>query len=79
MPEVRPSGADACSPGDWGHVLGVRVHLLARSLTPSPGYTDSKTYDMGLAGTLVAPNDRYKRHLYSAMVIAFNLAGPREK
>ncbi len=72
-------GADACSPGDWSNVMAVQVHLLARNLTPSPGYTDTKTYDMGLAGTLAAPNDRYKRHLYSAMVIAFNLAGPREQ
>jgi type IV pilus assembly protein PilW len=72
-------GVDACSPGDWRQVIGVRVHLLARNLTPSPGYTDTKTYDMGLAGTLAAPNDRYKRHLYSAMVIAFNLAGVRER
>ena len=72
-------GADACSPGDWNNVIGVQLHLLARNLTPSPGYTDIKTYDMGLAGMLPAPNDRYKRHLYSAMVIAFNLAGPRER
>lgn len=73
------NGADPCSPGDWSNVMGVQVYLLARNLTPSPGYTDTKTYDMGLAGTPAATNDRYKRHLYSAMVIAFNLAGLREK
>lgn len=72
-------GADPCSSGDWSNVLGVQVYLLARNLTPSPGYIDTKTYDMGLAGTLAATNDRYKRHLYSAMVVAFNLAGPRER
>lgn len=72
-------GADPCSAGDWSRVMGVRVHLLARSLTPSPGHTNTRTYDMGLAGTLAPPNDRYRRHLYGAMVIAYNLAGPRER
>ena len=70
---------DTCSPGDWSNVVAVQVHLLARNLTPSPGYTDTKTYDMGLAGRLAAPNDHYKRHLYSTMIIAYNLAGTRER
>ena len=73
------TGADPCSPADWNNVMAVRVYLLARNLTPSPGYTDAKTYEMGLAGVQPAPNDRYKRHLYSATVTAFNQAGPREK
>ncbi|MBK7470561.1 MAG: PilW family protein [Betaproteobacteria bacterium] len=71
--------ADPCSPDDWRQVIGVRIHLLARNLTPTPGHVDAKTYDMGLAGVLAAPNDRYRRHLYSALVIAHNLAGPRER
>ena len=73
------NGADPCSPADWNNVMAVRVYLLARNLTPSPGYADNKTYEMGLAGVLAAPGDRYKRHLYSATVTAFNQAGPREK
>ncbi|MBK7471313.1 MAG: PilW family protein, partial [Betaproteobacteria bacterium] len=27
--------ADPCSPDDWRRVIGVRVHLLARHLTPA--------------------------------------------
>ncbi len=72
-------GADPCSAADWSNVMAVRVFLLARNLTPSPGYIDTKTYDMGLAGPLPAPTDRFKRHLYSATVTAFNQAGPRER
>ena len=73
------SGSDGCSISDWNNVIGVQVHLLARSTTPAPGYVDRKTYDMGLAGTLPAFGDGYKRHRFSAMVTAYNRSGPRER
>jgi type IV pilus assembly protein PilW len=56
-----------------------KVYLLARNIASTPGYVDNKTYDMGLAGTIAAPNDAFKRHLFSAMVIAYNQAGLREQ
>ena len=73
------AGADGCSLSDWQNVIGVQVHLLARSLSPSPGYVDRKVYDMGLAGALPAFGDGYKRHRFSAMTTAQNRTGPRER
>ena len=72
------SGIDPCTAADWASVVAVQVRLLARNLSPSAGYRDTKTYDMGLAGTIPAPNDAYKRHLYGAQILAFNLAGLHE-
>jgi type IV pilus assembly protein PilW len=73
------SGIDACTVADWRNVMAVQVRLLSRNLTKSAGYTDAKTYDMGLAGTIAAPNDGYKRHSYSSLVIVYNHTGPREQ
>ena len=72
-------GVDECSASDWQNVIGVQVHLLARSLTPTPGHVDRKTYAMGLAGTLPPFGDGYRRHRYSTMVSAYNRIGPRER
>ena len=72
------AGINACTAADWSNVLAVQVRLLSRTLAPSPGYRDTKTYDMGLAGVIAAPNDAFKRHLFGAVVAAYNLAGPRE-
>ena len=72
------AGVDACSLADWTNVMAVKVHLLARNLGKTIDYSDAKTYNMGLAGTIAAPGDGYKRHLYSALVIAHNQTGPRE-
>ncbi|MEP7083155.1 MAG: PilW family protein [Betaproteobacteria bacterium] len=73
------ASTDPCAVADWQNVMAVRVFLLARNLTPSPAYLDTKTYDMGLAGVIGPANDRFKRHLYSATVTAFNQTGPRER
>ncbi len=73
------TGADGCTTSDWQSVIGVQVHLLARSLTPTPGHVDRKVYTMGLAGTLPPFADGYRRHRYSAMVTAYNRLGPRER
>jgi type IV pilus assembly protein PilW len=77
------TAVDACdtAPNDWTNVLAVRTTLLARNIAASPEYSDTKTYDMGLAGTLsfsAAADIHYKRHQYSAVVMALNPAGPRE-
>lgn len=72
------AGVDPCSETDWSDVIAVQVRLLSRSLSPSPGYVDNKAYDMGLAGIIPARNDGYRRHLFGALVTAYNLAGQRE-
>lgn len=62
---------------DWVNVVAVRVNLLARNNETSMGYTDSKTYNLGMAGT-VAPGGSYKRHAYTEVTRAINPSGRRE-
>ncbi len=65
---------------NWANVMAVRVHILARNTEPSAGWTDSRTYDMGLAPGNVGPfNDHIKRHAYSALVRLYNGSGQREQ
>ncbi len=73
------AGVDPCTAADWSNIIAVQIRLLSRTLTPSPGHRDTKTYNMGLAGVIAAPNDAFKRHLFGAVVTAYNIAGPREK
>lgn len=63
---------------DWSNVMSVRLNILARNLERSPGYTDSKTYDMGGAGT-TTPGGPFKRHVYNTTVRLVNPASRREQ
>lgn len=67
------------SPTDWSNVMAVRVNLLARNTDSSPGYVDSKTYYLGLAGNVGPFNDGFKRHAFSALIRATNPSGRREQ
>lgn len=62
---------------DWRNVVTIRLNVLARNLQPTPGYTDAKTYDMGVAGT-VTPGGAYKRHVYNAVRRVVNPSARRE-
>lgn len=62
---------------DWSNVVAIRVNLLARNNDPTAGYSDSKTYALGGAGSVGPYNDNYKRHAYSEVVRAINLTGRR--
>lgn len=62
---------------DWPNVVAVKVYILARNTETTKGYTDNKTYSLGVAGT-VAPNDNYKRHAYTQFIRLNNPAGRRE-
>lgn len=59
------------------NTVAVKVHVLARNLEPTPGYTDSKTYQLG-ATTVAAANDNYKRHVFSSTIRLVNPSGRRE-
>ncbi|NMF97275.2 PilW family protein [Aromatoleum toluolicum] len=59
------------------NTVAVRVHVLARNLEPTPGYTDTKTYDLGET-TVDAKNDNFKRHVFSRTVRLVNPSGRRE-
>jgi type IV pilus assembly protein PilW len=64
---------------NWANVMAVRVHVLARNAEASMGWSESRSYDMGLAFPSVGPfNDRIKRHVYSTVVRLNNSAGQRE-
>ncbi len=48
----------------WRNAMSASVHLLARNTTSTQGYTDSRVYTLG-DKEVSAPNDGYKRHVYS--------------
>ena len=67
---------------DWRSVVAARVYVLARNIDRSPGYTDTKTYTLGLKSdgtsndiTIVTADQAYKRHVYQAEVRLNNPAG----
>jgi len=72
------------SPADttaWGNVVSARVQLVARNTESTTGFTDSKTYNMGMAGTFtpVAAVQKYKRHAYTQLVRLENPSARREQ
>ena len=52
---------------------------VARSREETQGYVDTKTYELGTAGTAGPFNDGFKRHVYSATIRLPNVAGRRER
>jgi type IV pilus assembly protein PilW len=62
---------------EWQNVMGVRIHVLARSLEISSGFTDVKTYALG-PETIPAANDSYRRHAFSQAVRVYNPSQHRE-
>ena len=71
-------GASPCSTTDWHNVVSVQINLVARNTERSPGYTDDKTYSLGLKGYTAAPGDPYRRHAYSTFVRLNNTSMRRE-
>lgn len=71
--------SDATGVADWANVMALRIHLLARNNEQSAGYTDSKTYNLGLAGSTVARNDAFKRHVFSQLIRVVNPSSRREQ
>ena len=69
-----------CTTDDWAFVTAVRAHLLAVNLEETAGHKDEKVYDMGSGDPrTVGPfGDRFKRHIYAAVISAPNRTGPRE-
>jgi hypothetical protein len=59
------------------NVVAVRIHVLARNLQATPGYTDTKTYQLG-DQTMGPFNDGFKRHVFSTTVRLVNPAGRRD-
>ena len=79
-----PNTYNGCAPAAcvsyWRNTVAVQINLLARNQTTTLGYTDTKTYTLGITAgggpNLVGPfNDSYKRHTYSTVAHLYNPAG----
>ena len=75
MPESYSPTPDTMA--NWRNVTTAKVYVLARNTEESPGYTNSKTYTLDSATTIVAPGDRYRRHVFNTAVKLANVAGRR--
>jgi len=74
---TRCTTAIPCDEGDLANVAAVKVYFLVRSLVATPGYTDTKTYNLGTT-TLGPFGDNFKRHVFSTTVRLVNISGRRE-
>jgi len=63
---------------DWSNIVAVRLNLLARSLDADPGYTDTKTYNLGGTTAIQASNDHYHRRVFTSVVRLINVSQRRE-
>ena len=79
---------------DWPNVVSIKINIVARNTEPTADYTDTKTYSLGLAGSVgpfnAAPYDaapypitypklaNYKRHGYTEVVRLVNPSSRRE-
>jgi type IV pilus assembly protein PilW len=66
---------------EWPNVVAVRVRLISRATTATPGHVDDKTYDRGALFAAYTPASgevQFKRRAYTALVGLPNIAGPRE-
>jgi type IV pilus assembly protein PilW len=75
--------ANPATAADWNNVVTVKIHVLARALEPSPGYQDTKSYNLGkdAAGNpivVTGSGDGFRRHVFTNVVRLINPAGRRE-
>ena len=73
------TAAPAFSPtNQWAQVVAIRIHLLARNVDATPGYTDTKSYSMGLDASgnpvTLTPGGAFRRHNYTALVRVVNVS-----
>ncbi len=73
------SGVASAADNDWSNVVATRLHVMSRSTETSAGFTDGKTYSLGLAGNRGPFTDNYKRRVYSTTARLNNPAGIREE
>lgn len=63
---------------NWPDIVSVKLNIIARNIEKSAGYTDTKSYVLGSAGTFGPFSDAYKRHAYTQVVRLVNPSGRRE-
>jgi len=76
-PFIRCTAATPCTAAQLSNVVAAKLYVLARSKEPSPGYTDTKTYQLG-STTLGPYNDNFKRHVFSTTLRLASIAARRE-
>lgn len=64
---------------NWGDVMSVKIHLVARSLEKTPNFSDGKKYMLGTAGEISPPagDEGYKRHVFVQSVRLVNPSARR--
>jgi type IV pilus assembly protein PilW len=76
-----PNGSDIAAPttAQWPDVVTLKVYLLARSTDLTAGFSDGKTYGMGVGGSVSPPSGAlaYKRHLFVQSVRLVNPSSRR--
>lgn len=88
-PDPLQISATACPPpataydwtkseANWVNTMAVRIHVLARNTEPTTGWKDDRTYNLGLSTNIAAPNDGFKRHVYSTVARLNNPSGLKE-
>ena len=62
--------ADPATVANWMQVMAVQLYVLARNTDVSTGYNDSKTYQLGTAGTITPTGGatQFRRHVYTSVV-----------
>ena len=76
-----PDGAFLAAPATvagWGDVMSAQVYLLARTPERSPGWNDTKRYNLGTFGAYVPADPAFQRKLFVSQVRLVNPAGRRE-
>ncbi len=61
---------------DMSNVVSARIYLLVRGINTVPGYTNSKTYNLG-STAVAAKNDAFMRSVYSTTVQVRNISYAR--
>lgn len=66
---------------NWPDIVSVKINIIARNNETTVGYTDTKSYALGSAGTFgpfTGDDAKYKRHAYTQVVRLINPSGRRE-
>jgi type IV pilus assembly protein PilW len=72
------TAATPCTLPVLANAVAVRLHILSRNLEPTGGYVDSKDYVLGPLA-IAAPNDAFKRHVFTTTVRLVNPSSRRER
>jgi type IV pilus assembly protein PilW len=77
VPDEFVHCSGVCTVAQLANVTTVKVSLLVRGQTATPGYKDTKSYTLG-SQAIAAANDGFKRHAFSMDVRLTNISARRE-